>query len=654
MNSRHDYLARMLRISCSSFAYVCLTLNSAFAQTETITFDEVVTQPVDDLAVEGVTFDFKVGGVDSADATFNAPGFAGQNFTDLQVLEGDANGILTIDFDKPVATFQFGATLNSTALAATPGLTVDLFGTNLAPLGTIPLALSSVGVVYLEGQFIYPGGPPVSRARIDFVEASAGVPARFQIDNLSYVLYVPPVVIAPEKPAAVVPPGQPRRVPPPVAPPFLIVDLEAIAAATSSGLAMPSALQGILQSVNQPALRDINSRLFRARTQRPVINSDTMAGGSLTRYMDFAARQNIDARVALGMREGRAVQVEVYDTLQVSHPFAMQGGYIPIATGVATTYVTAAPEGEVANAKNPHPAANAEPAARRWQVFSSFDYGNDDLEELSSTFRGYQSHTYSGTAGAEYLINDWLATGIAFTHLENQSELAGDLGSIDIEGQLYTAYVTAFNKGYYADLLVSYGNYDNHLSRNPRFGNNATADPESDSQTYALNLGKNFALTDHVKTGPVLATEYNRGKIDRYTERGNQRANLIYSGAGYDSLITRLGWHLSHSTTLQRTGIHSQIRLAWEREHQPQDDQVSASLEQSPFLLVTPGVGSERIGGFSTSKDQSHAGTDWLALGGGIRFEFSNRVDLLLDYEARLFQNNKLTHFASLKLSYEF
>ena len=37
----------------------------------TLTFNELPTQPVDDLSFKGVTFDFKVDGIDSTAATYN-------------------------------------------------------------------------------------------------------------------------------------------------------------------------------------------------------------------------------------------------------------------------------------------------------------------------------------------------------------------------------------------------------------------------------------------------------------------------------------------------------------------------------------------------------------------------------------------------------
>lgn len=640
-------LARILRLPLFSTGIICLTLSAAHSQSETITFDELppLTTPVDDLNVKGVTFD-------SAGATFNAVGLAGQTFTDTAVLEGDAAGILTIDFDKLVSAFSFGVNLNSAAMAATPGLTVDLFGLNLVPLGTIPLAMNSVGSAFLEGQFMYPGGPPVGFASIDFNEGAAGMPTLFQIDNLSYDLYVPPVVEPTPRRA---PPVQaPRRAPTPVPQPFLLVDFEAIAAASTSGLALPAAHQGILQSVNQPAIRDLNSRLFRARTRRPAETPGTARGASLTRYLNLTNDLNIDSRVALGMREGQ--QVEVSGNLPATHLFTMTGWQIPIAAGASTTYTAAAPEGEISEPGSSIPSNESGKGTVRscWEVFSSVDYGNNDLEDLSATFSGYQTDTYSATAGAEYTVNDWLTAGFAFSQLDSQSKLSANLGSVDIEGQLYSTYITAFKNGYYADFLFSYGDYDSHLTRNPRFGSNTIGDPESSGQTYALNLGKNFAPTDQIVTGPILAADYNLGEIDSYIERGNQRANLIYDDADYDSLVTRLGWQVGHYTKVGQTGIHSQFRLAWEKEHLPEDGQISATLEQSPFLLVTPGVGSERIGGFSASDDQSHAGTDWLAFGSGVRFEFPNQVNLLFDYEGHYFQNNQLTQFVSVKLSYKF
>lgn len=145
-----------------------------------ITFDELPSQPVDGLTVEGVTFDFKIGGIDSGDATFNSGGPGGTTYLSVPVLEGAANGNLTMDFDEPVTSLSFGVALQTSA-AVTPGFEVELFDADAASLGIFAVTIESL-TSFSEGLFEYEGAA-ASRAVIDFNETAAG---RFALDNVEF------------------------------------------------------------------------------------------------------------------------------------------------------------------------------------------------------------------------------------------------------------------------------------------------------------------------------------------------------------------------------------------------------------------------------------------------------------------------------------
>lgn len=151
---------------------------------QTITFDEVPTQPTDDLTVADVTFDFKINGVDSTDATYGVP--APAVFANLSggTMEGNAGGVLTLDFSTPVSAVSFNVARSiGTAIAA--GVRVTAFDANLNLVSTTDVPMS-VLVAFVEGQYSY-GGSPIRRLVLDFTSASTATGgARFALDNLVY------------------------------------------------------------------------------------------------------------------------------------------------------------------------------------------------------------------------------------------------------------------------------------------------------------------------------------------------------------------------------------------------------------------------------------------------------------------------------------
>src|SRR5262249_52781444 len=85
----------------------------------TITFTELSPRPVDGVSLNGVTFDFRIGGVHSTDATFGGTGPGVTLYTTPPQLEGNAAGILTLDFATATPVLNFGVVL-STAGAGPP------------------------------------------------------------------------------------------------------------------------------------------------------------------------------------------------------------------------------------------------------------------------------------------------------------------------------------------------------------------------------------------------------------------------------------------------------------------------------------------------------------------------------------------------------
>ena len=147
----------------------------------TLTFDELplVRRPVDGFVFGGVSFDFKVDGLDSLDANYSSTGPGHGIFVQEPSLEGNALGILTIDFAIPTGIVEFGVAL-SVSQALRPGFVVDLFDDELVLMGSFPIDTNPL-VLASEGQFIY-DGPFVRRVAVQFSSSAE----RFALDNLTY------------------------------------------------------------------------------------------------------------------------------------------------------------------------------------------------------------------------------------------------------------------------------------------------------------------------------------------------------------------------------------------------------------------------------------------------------------------------------------
>ncbi|MEC5127088.1 autotransporter outer membrane beta-barrel domain-containing protein [Verrucomicrobiales bacterium BCK34] len=442
-------------------------------------------------------------------------------------------------------------------------------------------------------------------------------------------------------------------------PTYLITNAGAINSLQTTGLLMPGVQQQAVQNAAQNAVSDLNNRLFRARAYGSEGKGSGFAStidAPISRYLNFAARNQIDYRVAIGLREEAPAAQDTLaaaETLWLSSPFALLGGPIAIsAPSYGGKAVRAAPSGEVA--KNPlgGKVIIDEQANRKWEVFTDVDYGYYDQNNLNALVRGFRSDSYSGTVGAEYRLLPWLYAGGAVTGLTSHTDIGGNLGSVDLEGTLLSTYFTAYYKEFYFDFLYSYGNFRNDLVRNTMLGGNAFGSTDSYSENVDLNIGYTHQLTDQIRTGPFAGFNYMLGKIDGYTESGGGAANLIYNESDIESMIGRLGWQISAVEKIPAGRITVQASAAFVHNFRPEANGTQVSLLNTPFTLVNAGVG-QSVGGFGATSSGVHAGADWLELGTGVRLDLENQWNVSVDYSGQFFRENASAHMIGARIGYE-
>jgi len=457
-------------------------------------------------------------------------------------------------------------------------------------------------------------------------------------------------------------------------PTFFVADTLAIDSVMYSALPFGQAQLGAFRQAINTIGPGINARIFRARAGENNLPPDTLNpglnasnGSSLLRYLDFVSDENMSYKVALGLAEPeeRTVEVNMVDTLSSQRgqnlngqslsgglPYAMMGvPLMPMAGGAATVkIIEAAPSGKTVIDDSKAVIENE--AWNRWELFVAGDFSFYDQDQLTDLMQGFDTNTYAGSVGLEYRALDWLNLGLAWSYLESDTHISGNLGDIDLEGNLISGYATAFWRQYWADILYTYGTFNNDLRRNTGFGSSARGDTDSDSHNIRLNFGRNFNIGSDVVTGPIAAVRYSMGGIDPYSETGGGTAAVDYDGTDFESMISRLGWQATHFRSTSWGRLVSQAHLAWEHEYMPENGTVGASLQTSPFALVT-GSSARRVGGFSAKDNGAHPGTDWLSAGVGLRFELSNGVSVNADYEGVFFRSNAAQHYASAKVSYE-
>jgi outer membrane autotransporter protein len=290
-----------------------------------------------------------------------------------------------------------------------------------------------------------------------------------------------------------------------------------------------------------------------------------------------------------------------------------------------------------------------------WEVFATASYGSSDAETFLPA-AGFQTDTFSETAGAEYRVNEHLTFGGAFTYIESQNALALGIGDADIEGESLAAYASYHAGGLYVDALYGFSSFEHDLQRHTFFGNTAHAEPNSKTHTLQLNLGYNMEVAGFV-TGPYATIDWMIGQLEEYTEAGAStslgNARLHVPGQSFDSLISRIGWQISRTFTFDSVKFTPQFRAGWAHEYRDDNEFVGVSLVRSPYQMQNQGA-LLPLGHFEASAETQRPGSDVFEIGVAFGLTWRDRFELIVDYSARLLQNNAKAHQVSLTGSLKF
>jgi len=291
--------------------------------------------------------------------------------------------------------------------------------------------------------------------------------------------------------------------------------------------------------------------------------------------------------------------------------------------------------------------ATVRPEAKRWEVFTSFDYGNLAMD-ANRNFLGVESNTYAESIGVEYAITRHILVGGGISFIESYA----DHGT-DVTGETLAAYASAVWGGLYADLLYGATLLDHHIDRDTGTGGTAHAQPGSATQTVSFNTGYNF-LPGRWSLGPIAGVDYAHSKIDGYTETGGGTAATRVSEQSVDSLLTRVGAQASYRLERPWGALTPQVRVGWERENLGSNDNVTAGLLRSPYYLVQGRSIRSTGTGFEVTVPGQSRDRDYLTVGAGVLLEIGSRLQLLLDYEGDFLSDGFSAHYGKVSLGWRF
>ena len=286
-----------------------------------------------------------------------------------------------------------------------------------------------------------------------------------------------------------------------------------------------------------------------------------------------------------------------------------------------------------------NPIAQRIKRSRQWEAFATVNYGNVRLNPISNQ-AGVQIDSWASGAGVERHLSRGLTLGFALSFLQSQQNYSNSLGNVNLEGPALSTYLAYARKNVWASLLYSFGDYNMGTSRNPGLGfASASGSTTAYTNSVQFNTGYSFRFQNNtLVTGPFVGVDYLHGTIDAYRETGGGLAALAFGRQTFQSLVSRVGWSASKTFTTNWATIIPQLRFSYERQNL-HNNGTSVSLINAPFTAA---------GGNQTP------GQDYMVLGTGVSFQFTDQWSLLLGYQTQLFRNNMSAHFGSVRIGYKF
>ncbi|WP_395742052.1 autotransporter outer membrane beta-barrel domain-containing protein [Prosthecobacter sp.] len=280
------------------------------------------------------------------------------------------------------------------------------------------------------------------------------------------------------------------------------------------------------------------------------------------------------------------------------------------------------------------PIAKTIPKSRQWEVFSTVNYANVNINGIQSQ-AGVNSQTWAPGVGLERHFTRRLTLGFAANLLESHQTYSNNLGSLSMQGVALSAYGSYVRRSFWTDLLYSWGTFDLDTKRNPVGFPQALGNFNAMTNALQLNSGWSFRVPAwKLVHGPLVGLDWLHINTSGYNEAGGGGAALSYASHSVDSLITRVGWSASTEFDTSFAKITPQLRLTYERQNINNNNGVSTSL---PVTITNQSPGQS-----------------YMVAGAGVNFEFTRDFSMLLTYQGQYLRENMQAHYGTVRFSYKF
>lgn len=260
------------------------------------------------------------------------------------------------------------------------------------------------------------------------------------------------------------------------------------------------------------------------------------------------------------------------------------------------------------------------------RAFAGIGYAKQRFDATGNSPKT-DSNNVNLTLGVDASTGDHFNVGAALGLARNDADIGA--GGYRLDSIIGSGYATWHRGGGYLGAHVGFAqlSYNDINRRFQLAALRRTESGQTDGNQIMAGLDGGWWFgSESVRTGPFARVQWQRIRVDGYTESGSDSSAMWFGRQERMALVGTLGWQLKGNLAAGNAMLHPYINVAWNHDDRADARKVRAGLSGLP--------GSFALTGFIPD-------ADWASARLGLAADLSDTVSTWISYEGRFSDSNQ-------------
>jgi outer membrane lipase/esterase len=232
------------------------------------------------------------------------------------------------------------------------------------------------------------------------------------------------------------------------------------------------------------------------------------------------------------------------------------------------------------------------------RVFATINY-DDQTFDASSNSPKTTSNNVSLTSGVDAHATDNISAGLGFG-ISQQNAGYSPAGGYKLTAIDGLGYITYHAGGGYIGAYTDFGqsnfkDIDRSIPLGPMLRGESG---QASGSQYGGGLTGGYWFTfNNLQTGPFANVEYQKIKVDGYSEAGDDSTAMWFGSQLRDALISTVGWRLQGTWQVHEAELSPYVQLGWNHDSKADPSMITAGLNSMNGSFELPGFAPDKTWG---------------------------------------------------------